>query len=101
MTFYDDEVLSLTSGGTATPLTRAKIDNSPGSSKANRVVLTAYSAPVAYRFNHAPDLVNKAYHILNPGDPALVIDGYDNIVALEVILASGVTTAQLFASYAA
>lgn len=100
MIFFADEVISIASGETKT-LTSTKYDNA-GGAKAARVVLTAFSAPLAYRYGTtAPDTATKAYHTLSPGDPLLTIDGYDNIANLQFKLASGSTTAQLFASYAA
>jgi hypothetical protein len=99
MTFFADEVVTIADGDTET-LTPSKYDNA-GGAKAARVVLTAHSAPVAYRYGtDAPDPDTKAYHLL-AAESSITIDGYDNIRNLQFVLASGVTTAQLFASYAA
>lgn len=99
MTFFNDEVVTIADGQTKT-LTAAEYDNT-GGAKAARVVLTAYSAPVAYRYGTtAPDIASGAYHLL-AANASVTIDGYNNIAALQFKLASGVTTAQLFASYAA
>lgn len=99
MTFFADELVTIADGQTKT-LTAATYDNN-GGAKANRVVLTARTAPVAYRYGTtAPDTSTGAYHLLAAGS-SITIDGYNNIAALQFELASGVTTAQLFASYAA
>jgi hypothetical protein len=99
MTFFADEVVSIASGETKT-LTSTKYDNA-GGAKAIRVVLTAHTAPLAYRYGtDAPDTTTHEYHPLLAGD-SITVDGYDNIKNLQFTLASGVTTAQLFASYAA
>lgn len=99
MTIFADEVLTLDSGQTK-PLTAAKY-NVSGGSNAGRVILTAYSAPIAYRYGTtAPDTATHSYHLLAANE-SVTIDGYDNIVQLQFKLASGVTQAQLFASYAA
>ena len=99
MTFFADEVLTIADGETKT-LTRATVDNDPGSARAFRAVLTAYSAPVAYRFGTtAPNTTTKAHHLLAANE-SVTIDGYNNLVNLQVKLASGTTTAQLFVSYA-
>lgn len=99
MTFFADEVITIASGETQ-PLTSTKYDNA-GGAKAVRVVLTAHSAPLAYRYGTTPpDAATHAYHPLNAGE-SITVDGYDNIKSLQFKLASGVTSAQLFASYAA
>lgn len=101
MTIFDDEVISLAAVDAAKTLTRSKIDReSTGSTKASRAVLTAHTAPVAYRYGNPPVPGTNEYHLLAAGE-SVTIDGYDNLLNLQVILASGATTAKLFASYGA
>ena len=98
MTFFADEVITIADGETKT-LTRSTVDNDPGAARAFRATLTAYSAPVAYRYDAAPDTATKAHHLLAANE-SVVIEGYSNLINLQFKIASGTTTAQLFVSYA-
>lgn len=96
MTYYDDELIAVSAGSTAT-LDRDLLDNVGGSRASSALIensATANSA-VTYRFAGTPSATEG--HRLDPGD-SVEVTGYDNLRNL-VIYGAGSVASSVFVSY--
>ena len=102
MTFFADEVITVTDGVVKT-LTASKYDNGSGGPKAQKAVLFNHSitnATIGYRFGtDNPVAADYAYVSVAPGE-SWTVEGYDNLVNLKIIRI-GSADAKVFAQYAA
>ena len=102
MTFFDDEVLTITDGEVFS-LTAETYDHGSGGPKAQKAVLFNHSitnADIGYRFGtDDPVEANYTFVAVAPGE-SWTVEGYDNIVNLRIIR-TGSADAKVFAQYAA